>query len=58
MLWADTLSSTVAAAVALISIDYNFSVFELHSALFADLNAISDTAAAALTLAAFKACLN
>ena len=58
MLWADTLSCTVAAAVAFLGIDYDFAVFKLHSILLTNLDTIADTAAAALTLAAFKACLN
>ena len=58
MLWAYAFGRTVAAAVAFISVDYNFSVFELHGALFANFNAISNTAAAAFTFAALEACFN
>ena len=49
-------SRTVAASVALFSINDDLAVFKLHCILLADLDTITDAAAAALTFSALKSC--
>ena len=58
MSWTNAFSRTVAAAVAFFRIDNNLTVFELHSALLADFDTVTDTTAAAFALAALGACFN
>ena len=56
--WTNAFGCTVAAAIAFFRIDNDLTVFKLHSALLTDFDTVTDTAAAALTLAALGACFN
>ena len=58
MPWTYAFGRTVAAAVAFFRIDNDFTVFESHSALLADFNTVTDTAAAAFALAASGTCFD